>query len=399
MTRAVAVQQKAAGRLIAWSIGLAPLAMLILSWSEPLSDAQRAIRSHALPVLAVELAVILIGLIEGLRLPRPPRWVAFALAAFAAIAWGTAITAMDQVAAILHTAIWTIHLGFALSLSNLVQRGIVLPSALLDAIVRGFLLFLGAIVLYVLTHYSADRDWVHRIPAYNNIRWFGYYAAAIVGLCAWGWIVGRRDHFLIAALALAAALWTGSRGTAFAVIGAGMSALTFFAFVRAGTRRFLLLLALGFAAAALTASLLPLGTNGPQRLLNDDIDGGRVALWIISADAIVQRPWFGWGEAQFNLLIQPQRLAQPHNILFQTLLAWGFIGSALLGAIMLWLARKSRLAADGSHAPFLLGAMTIAAFSLIDGSLFHVQSGGLFFLCLAMLLTPAAENGDSGRAV
>lgn len=375
---------------LAWSIGLAPTIMLILSWGEAPSAAQRLTKSYALPVLAVELTIIAISLIEGYRLGRPPPRIAILLSTLVLIAWGTALAAPEPIPSLFHTLIWTIHLLFAISIANLTVKKKLDPAILVDAIAAGFLIFLAAFAAFIFTHYEPGHDWVHAIPVYNNIRWFGYYAAATTGLCAWGWLEGRQSHLCIAVLALAAALWTGSRGAFAAVLGAYLLTFALFPFARKGTGRFfgVLLLAMGLAAVATFAA--PLGEFGPQRLIWGD-DSGRIAVWRITIDGIAQRPWLGWGEAQFNLLVRPQTLAQPHNIVLQVLMAWGAIGAALIASLTLWLASKIRRAADAQSAPFLLGAMTIAAFSLIDGALYHVQSTATFAICIAILYAYTRE--------
>lgn len=107
---------------------------------------------------------------------------------------------------------------------------------------------------------------------------------------------------------------------------------------------------------------------------------------------IAQRPWSGWGEAQFGTLFQ-SRFAQPHNSLLQIMLAWGVAGLALVAVLATMLAKRLRRNIRPQNAPLMFAIANLAAFSLIDGSLFHVQSVSIFALCLGLL---AADDGDEG---
>jgi O-antigen ligase len=69
--------------------------------------------------------------------------------------------------------------------------------------------------------------------------------------------------------------------------------------------------------------------------------------------AIGQRPLLGWGEAQFNHLIQPDIYAHPHNVILQILLAWGIVGLSLILATAFLFLRWLRPWIDEARAPYL----------------------------------------------
>jgi len=371
------------GAMIAWSIALAPTLLLVVTWSDHLSAELRLAKSFALPVLAVEIAVIIFSFTEGFKLKRPPNSVWAGLALLGAIAWVGALTAETPGISVFYTFIWIVHISYAISIANLCVLKIFNVTDLINYAIIGFVIFTFLIILFVLLKYEPDRNWINDIPAYNNIRWFGYYAAATTGLCAWGWLKRETLPMLVAVLALAVSFWTGSRGSPTAVVVAYMVALVLFPFARKGLPTFLLIL---LAAAILSLGMsiiLPLGESALSRF--SDGSNGRVEMWLLAIEGIAQRPWFGWGEAQFNNYISPLVFAQPHNVILQILFAWGLVGGLLVLLLASWIGRPLLHAANEGNAPLVFAILTIAAFSLIDGTLYHVQSVSIFSLCVGLL--------------
>jgi O-antigen ligase len=389
--------RQTAGSLLCWSIGLAPVLLLLLTWPEDLSAGLRFARSYAAPILAVEIAVIVISLIEGYRLARPSHATSACLAALLIVAWRGALGAENAGASILFTAIWYLHLAYGFAFANLLVRNRVDRHEPVQAIVAGHAIFLLLFVAFIVLHYDPGRDWVHTVPAFNNIRWFGYYCAAVAGLCAWGLTRGTRSYFIAGTVALAAALWTGSRGALVAVMGGYLVAYALFPFMRKGVVRFAAMIFAAIVLSVIASTILPLGDQGPIRLLTGNGDNGRFDLWLKAITAIEQRPWLGWGEAQFNHLISPLTYAQPHNVILQILLAWGVCGGFLVAILSGRLALRILRSTTEDDAPYLLAMLTIAVFSLIDGSLYHVQSVSTFALCIAALGSAGAGSSAATR--
>lgn len=382
-------------RAIGWSIGLAPVALILMTWGDNISATQQLARSLALPVLAVELSVIVLSLLQGNRIKSPPAYIGISLAALMVVAWMDAITADHPETSIIRTSIWTIHLFFSLAIINIFKENFIKIDDVIKYITCGFIIFIILFILFRLHVGNDNRDWDSNIPAYGNIRWFGYYAATTTGLCAWGWIRGRTAYWAIAALSLGAALWTGSRGMLAAAIGSYAILFVIFPFARKGVTRFAAMIAAGLMLAIILTWIMPLGEQGPQRLLGGQGDNGRIEVWLKAARGIAERPWFGWGEGQFHAFVQPQPWVQPHNIVLQILFAWGFVGGVLIAILATWLATRVYRAANPDTAPFLFAATNLAIFSLIDSSLYHVQSVSLFALCLAMIVaTPRVASVD-----
>jgi len=329
-------------------------------------------------------------LIERVPIGWPPRTIGLCLAVFLLHAWIAAIRADDREISIVFTLILTAHIAFGIAVFALTRADMLNQRTLLNPLLAGFAMFASAFLLFVALHDALDHNWVNGIPAFNNIRWFGYYIAATIGLCAAGWMYGRRMHFVLAAAALAIALWTGSRGTFAAICGGYVLTAAIFPFMRRGWHRFVLLIFLGVALAVIRDFGWPLEGQGPGRLIGDSGSSGRLEIWGQTLHAISAHPWMGYGEAQFSRLINGN-FAQPHNSVLQSLLAWGVVGAVLIAILVAWLANRIRINMSEAEAPFLFAAANLMVFSLIDGSLFHVMSTALFALFIGVL--SAASHG------
>lgn len=379
------------GRAVTLAVGFAPVVLLLTTMGQSLSALQFILKTLAVPVLLAEIAVAL-WLIPRGRVLRPPSWVAICLAGLLLIAVVTSATAGDRVVSLVKTAVWIVHLTFGVALYAACKDGRISANHLCRDMAVGFALFTGILILYAAAHREADHDWIFRFPGYSNVRSYGYYAAGIAGLCLWGWCRGEKASGAIATLALGAAFWTGSRGTAVAVVGGYAAALLLFPFTKKAFPRLLLALAAAVLMSFALTALLPLGELGPQRLAGDYGDNGRIAIWSRTLEVALQRPWFGWGESQFAALFPATGLAQPHNIILQILLSWGLVGMGLVAILAVWLGCRIYRATDEHNAGFLLAALSIAVFSLFDGSLYHVQSASIFAQCIAVLLATTVEE-------
>lgn len=392
------------GGLVAWLFGLAPAMLFALTWSDDLGDMQRMARAYALPVVWVELAVILIAFHQGIRLPKPRPVPLALLGALGILVWMAALGADAPATGLLRTGIWTIHLFFALAIINLWRAGMFDPGQHLRAISWGFLAFFALLIAFVATIEQSAEERIFNLPAFGNIRWFGYYSAGVIGLCAAGFLRGNRFALIVASIAFAMAFWTGSRGAiAAAVVGLIACAILFREF-RSG--RAWLLFALcglaGFACAFALDALVPMGGQGPDSMGRYS-DSGRIEVWRATIELIRMRPWFGHGDGQFQLLLgQNFMIAQPHNIVLQLLYSWGIAGTLICLALTVWAAPAFLKDRAASAAPFQCGALMLGAYSFIDGALFYNQSLSLFALCCAAAIAagmpPHSPDRTSGES-
>ena len=94
---------------------------------------------------------------------------------------------------------------------------------------------------------------------------------------------------------------------------------------------------------------------------------------------------------------------QPHNVVLQILLAWGVIGGLACLALALWVAPRFIRARSAEAAPFQCAALSLAAYSMYDGTLYYAHSTALFMLCCAAAVAAdlprsgGDERGGSGR--
>ncbi|MXP41624.1 hypothetical protein GRI75_08210 [Altererythrobacter soli] len=389
-------------RLVAWSFGLAPAALFLLTWTEEFTPLQQMARAFALPVLAAELTIVIVSFGEGNRLGKLQALPLALLGALGLLAWGTAITAAEPAAALARTAAWTIHVLFGLALVNLRLQGMLDFDRVVRAQLVGFLVFFALLGGFVATT-AHPVVGAFDLPAFGNIRWFGYYAAAVIGLCAMRILQRDKIALLAAAVAFAVAFWTGARGVVAAVVvGFAVCAVLLPRF--RSSRLWLLLGLVGLSGLALSfglAAFLPIDDQGPARMARFG-SSGRMELWQATVSKVLERPLFGWGEGQFVHRWGSMSVAQPHNIILQLLYVWGIVGASFCAALALWLAPRFLKNRTAEAAPFQCAALILAAYSFVDGALFYVQSTSLFALCCAAAVAagmprePAASSPPAG---
>jgi O-antigen ligase len=305
------------------------------------------------------------------------------LAALGVLVWTTAAVAASPATSLLRTGIWTTHLFFGLAIVNLWRLGMFDFAAHIQATLCGFLIFFAMLVVFIATTEQTALERISDLPAFSNIRWFGYYAAAVIGFSVSGFVQQNRLALFAATMAFAMAFWTGTRGTvAASAVGLFASTILFREF--RSFRSWLLFASCGLAGFVVALgldSLLALGDQGPSSMGRYN-DSGRIEVWRASLQLIQVQPWFGHGDGQFKLPVgETLIIAQPHNIVLQILHAWGIIGGLLCLALVIRTA-PSFLASKSLHsAPFRCGALILGAYSFIDGALFYNQSLSLFALC------------------
>lgn len=370
-------------RFVAWTFGLAPAALFLLTWSDDFTPLQQMARAFALPVLAAELAVAIVSFGEGNRLGKFQLLPLVLLIGLAMVAWGTAITATEPAAALIRTGAWTIHVLFGLALVNLRRHDMLDFDRFVRAQLAGFWLFFALLVGFAATTTNSEVG-AFDLPAFGSVRWFGYYAAAVVGLSAIGLLRGDKFALLTAAAAFAMAFWTGTRGgVAAAILGLAACAMLLPQFRSWRVCLLVVLVAVaGLAWSFCLNAVVPLDDQGPYNMARFG-SSGRVELWQSTLEKVLERPLLGRGEGQFRYAFATFTVAQPHNIILQLLYVWGIVGALLCAALAVWLAPRFLKNRSGEAAPFQCAALILAAYSFIDGALFYVQSTSLFALCCA----------------
>lgn len=393
---------------------------MLVSWTpedQAASVGAMFTKAFALPFLAAELAVILITLLQPATRKAPSELGSLTvgcLAALLALAFFNALfVATNPLVAIIWTSTFVIHFLLGLAVFRLIRTGIMRPDDLLFGLFAGS--FVAGVLLILFVWGVDDRNafnWINDLPGYDNIRRLGYYAAPIVVMCLTR--TAASQHWLPKAACLITAFigmtlifWSGTRGAVYAL------AITFvFSSILAPDLRKPQhwASALGITTLAFCAAWV-MGTSGPglgigRLAVQENFSSGRVQLWQETLVHILERPLLGQGEGQIGYLTSHPSLVgffHPHNLLLQVLLAWGLIGTVLLVLLALPAARKMLSVAQKGLGtlPYAMGALLLALYSAVDGTLFHVTSAGLFAVCsgAALAAVPTIHRKRECRSI
>ena len=394
-------------------IGFAPLILFLLNWdAESMSPMARLLREFTVTVVAAELFTIAVALREGMlaawKSLRPPRPALIALAALLAIAIATAaFVAPAPYAAAIRTGFWVMHLLFGFAVAFLCGRSF-RSSDLVGAYLTGFVAFAVAFVVFAVGAMQRPIDWTWDLPSFSHIRHLGIYATPMIGFSIGIMATSRRRSawagaFLIAVCGFALALWTGSRGPVAAIAGTVIVGLLLSPAMRrpgawAGA-------ALSLAVAYLVVALLPVPADnmGALRTIaatteSGDMLTGRMTLWGLVLDAIRHQPLFGYGEGQMKAVAEFGRMAQPHNLVLQILLAWGIAGMLCALVLAFYFLRLAVPAVRDDPArvlPPLLAMTALLGLSMLDAALYHILPLSIFAACAGMIA--AGRRDEPGR--
>jgi O-antigen ligase len=391
-------------------LGFAPALLALLTWS-PYGRTllQRIVIIDSAPVFVVELVAFVIAWREGLfgwlRDHPPPRPAIGAIVLLVAISIGTALfVAPAETAAVRWTVHWIVHLLFGFAIAFLCGRGLQVRDFTL-CFLAGFFIFVLIFVAFVLYAWKLPIDWVHDLPGGSHIRHIGIYAAAMTGMSigVMGSARGRKSWgfaFALATIGFALGLWTGSRGMVMSVVAATVAGMVLVPEMRkakawAGT-------GLSLVIAILAVAWLPVPNGnmmGVARTVaattQHEATTGRVQIWENVIHAIERQPVFGYGPAQMSVVAHFYTMAQPHNLVLQVLLDWGFAGLACVLVFSFYYLRR---ALPASHrrgemlAPPFIAMLSLLALSMIDAAMYHVLPVAIFAACAGMVAAGWAET-------
>jgi O-antigen ligase len=366
-----------------------------------------------LPLMVTLPAIWLTALAAGLRasglIAGLSRTDLSALGLLLLIAGGTGALAAPVPAFSFMFLAMTLAVGLTgLALRALLDMEPALAWPLLLSLVLAVLLHLP-LVLWFMAH-QADYglpELIRAIPGFKNVRRWGFLLAGAValGLALAG--PGRARWPLAGLVALLACAlgWSGTRGGILA-LGAALALSGLLA--PAAFRRFalpgVLALVLGLGASLLLPS--PGRDFGLIPAVERSLDAAplppgqaRAELWRSTLARIAERPVFGHGYAQ-NIWVtrNPVVHTQVHNVVLEILLAFGLIG----GLPAFWLGLKLGLSAclrlRAMPGPLtlagFLGLATMAAFGLVDGTLFYPEPLFLAAASAALLFSRASGPPD-----
>ena len=308
---------------------------------------------------------------------------------------------------------WMLHILFFVAVLAFFRTK---PDANDDAI----WLSLGvAALIHVIAFLFAWAIWPEQIrlehhPAFENIRFLGYFAAPAATVMAIWFLTGTTRWMLAFLCYLAAAfylIYTGSRGGAVAVVAGFGIAVAYVARKRLPFA-FTNLIALVAATCLLVflSMLLPKlpwvplfdrAVEVAQAASSTQALTSRNLLWSDVSVAIKERWLLGYGPSYvshiFSLALDPssiqypnESIRNPHNIVLQVLLHWGVLGALIIAAIALAFARDiwSVLMTQSQRAllPFTAIA-TMLVHSLVSGVFFYPYSTVIAIIAIARLIS------------
>lgn len=261
--------------------------------------------------------------------------------------------------------------------------------------------------LYLLEGQNSDFKWLYRLPGYPGLRMYGYSVevgiAAGLGLF---FLSGKQKKqsriWLTFGISLLWMLlfWGGGRGAFFALVGT--VALLFFVVPNFAKTMWLFCISTITLGTALSIMLpKPSGAYGIMSRINqtfnsgsiDEISTNRLSIWSDAYEIFLNRPFLGHGPAQYRILTSDPDLMihdQTHNILLESLVSFGIIGTVclmfLLGKIWLGALLRLRSPHSISSIPVFLVATTLLAHGLFSGTFFHIHSMFIIAISLGLLL-------------
>ncbi|WP_300975162.1 O-antigen ligase family protein [Sphingomonas sp. LHG3406-1] len=363
------------GRLLCGAFGLAPALLMLMTWGN--HEQTWLMKVYVPTIVVAELATVIAAFLQGMRIRRNSPTMC--LAALLTLAWTMVFFSPDPRKALLMTELWTLHVLFGFAAAYLFRA-----SDLIAGLLWGFVLC-TALIGYLALTAPPDFAWVGEMPGLGNPRSFAIYAAVAIGLCLGLLGKGKLWPLPVLAAAFMLVFWSGSRGAVVASAGTLAASLLLFPTVRRFEvwGGFLVSAAVGAALARSASS--PASLIGVNRM-TESSDNGRIELWRDVIELISQRPWFGYGEGQTEILTGIIWCFHPHNIILQVLLAWGVVGLVLVVILAVWAARKTLERSSPETLPLVCSIIGLAFYSFIDGALYNIHTVAIFAACVGVTM-------------
>jgi len=264
--------------------------------------------------------------------------------------------------------------------------------------------------------------WFHDPPFASHIRHIGYLLAVstLSSFLLYNYSVSKEKAYIYAFLFLINStflFWLGGRGAAvsFLIVAAWYISCVK-SFVIIDFRRISAFVVLLIISGLISEYLSIFSWNGASRIVPEFIQSAhantnpvfdminvyssdRLTIWKAAWQGIMERPFFGWGVAGYQLLPYKAHAVHVHNSVLQFILQFGFVGAFFLCvlsvAVFLFLFMAYRKSTERGKV-FLLSSTSICVVlilqSLIDGTLYHAQPVFIFICFLAMSLSQAVTR-------
>lgn len=396
--------------------------MAIVPWDfgPDFSRYRSVVRSLSLTPTLVQLAIIVIGMENGLsifgewkRLPKITRIALPVLAIFCTIPLFIGVE--DPVRIPIAIIAFLVHVIFALFIFDLIARFSNDQRKILARwIAKGVVAYCIVWGLSLFYYVPVGDQWKTHVPGVTNVRWVGFFVVSglFLSLAA----LPEKEHgrakfmeyalpFILASVAFLLAFWTGSRGAIFASGGA-MALLVLLA---PKYRMVILKFALpALILGALVSVIVPIPSHASYGIFRfslatdtgRDLSSGRIVMWLEVAEKALQRPIFGWGLDQFQLIDFKSfpDYRQPHNVILQALISVGFLGSALLVAAILPVLKMAKLKFDSLIRVAAIGmVLATLIYSLHDAALYYNYPLMMLAVAAALAFAPVRPQAAPDR--
>ncbi|MFN3450567.1 MAG: O-antigen ligase family protein [Sphingorhabdus sp.] len=360
-----------------------------------------------------EIGVIIYALRRGLDLreiwKKFPRYVKYVSLFFLALFWvGGAFYSKVASLAIAQNVIFLIHPLFAIAIyhsaSNANARGL---RGFALAIAGGLLIFCGMTAYAFINHppFATMPDntimWQFIIPGFISVRLFGAFCGAIFCFLFAQLLLdeerGRTGYvpYLWLTLCAAMTIWSGTRNAVLGIVIAMTVMLLLYRLYPVKVKSVLLLVFSALVAVTLATSLIPYNDHQFMMISTNDsataesISGGRASYWSALWEAYQTVPLFGAGPfASFWILPAGEQVhVQPHNVVIQFLLTWGFPATAAALALFAYTTWRAHIAAlvHRHVLPFVAMLDCLLVMSFFDGMLHFAQPVMLIMLSFGVV--------------
>ncbi|WP_108444454.1 O-antigen ligase family protein [Halomonas denitrificans] len=267
--------------------------------------------------------------------------------------------------------------------------------------IKGFSLLIVLVVFLIVWLSSDPAAWEGSVkphpPLYRHIRHFNYDLFIFTGLLCWAYLKNFVSYMFFAFLMVLIGFltaWTGARGQAaatFVLIVLLMLTFRKEAVALAGSMAVWLLFGASLLLLSGETHMLFDSVSTSARDSMNGISSGRLAIWGATWEVSQISPIFGLGpEAFYNYNVIDANIVQPHSLIFQVLIEFGFLGLSVVSVLALFLICKSFLAIyvkrSSEYLVFMyLFMLSILAFSLVDGLFYHGVPFSLSLMVLAYI--------------
>lgn len=261
--------------------------------------------------------------------------------------------------------------------------------------------------IYLLENQNPDFDWLRQLPGYPGLRMYGYSVeAGIAAGFGLFFLSGNQDKKRRIGLTIGITLlwallfWGGGRGAYTALFATiVLACLVTPQFAKKMWLFCITTIPIGAGLSFLLPN--PSGSYGIvsrlERTFNsgsiNEISSNRITVWSDAYEIFLQRPFFGHGAAQYpRLTTYPDfaALEQTHNILLESLISFGAVGTIalifLLGKIWLTALLRLRKTPSATTLPMFLVATSLLTHGLFSGTFYHIHSMFIIALSLGFLL-------------